>query len=130
MPKPRKRERKKHFIKRCIPYMFDNEPETLTSKDKKSKQAYAICNSFYDKRNENHIFNFNQLNETNYDDFLNLRKTISDIGYSVETYRNGGEIELIIDNKKVINAPNNLYGLDIINVYLSGVLNGLQLKKS
>ena len=49
MPKPKKRETKKKFIKRCIPYMFHNEPDTLTSKDKKSKQAYAVCNSIFDK---------------------------------------------------------------------------------
>ena len=59
MPTPRKKESKKKFIKRCIPYMFNNEPGTLTSSDKKSKQAYAICNSIYDKsKNESRIFDF------------------------------------------------------------------------
>ena len=52
MPTPKKGERKKKFIKRCIPYMMENEPDTLTSKDKKSKQAYAICNSTFDRRNK------------------------------------------------------------------------------
>ena len=36
MPTPKKGERKKKFIKRCIPYLYDNEPDTLTSKDKKN----------------------------------------------------------------------------------------------
>ena len=60
MPKPRKGERKKTFIKRCIPYMFNNEPESLTtkSKKKKPKQAYAICNSIYDRKNESSILRF------------------------------------------------------------------------
>jgi hypothetical protein len=49
MPTPKKGERKKKFIKRCIPYMHKEEPDTLTSKDKKGKQAYAICNSIYDR---------------------------------------------------------------------------------
>jgi len=65
MPIPKKGERKKKFIKRCIPYMFENEPETLTSKEKKSKQAYAICNSIFDRRkkkNENIVF-FEDFNE-------------------------------------------------------------------
>ena len=57
MPKPRKGEKKKKFIPRCISYMYHKEPDTLTSKDKKSKQAYAICNSLYDKK-ESRIYNF------------------------------------------------------------------------
>jgi len=52
MPTPKKGERKKHFIKRCIPYLLDEEPSTLTSKKKKGKQSYAICNSIYDRRNK------------------------------------------------------------------------------
>lgn len=58
MPTPRKKEPKKKFIKRCIPYMFHNEPDTLTSTDKKGKQAYAICNSIYDKSKKNEIVIF------------------------------------------------------------------------
>jgi len=123
MPKPKKREGKKHFIKRCIPYIFDNESETLTSKDQKSKQAYAICNSFYDKRNEN--FNLNE----NYDYSSKLKKLISDLGYEVEIYTNGSKIEIFIDDEKVIDVPNNRFGLDSIIVYLSGVLKGIMLKK-
>jgi len=52
MPFPKKGERKKTFIKRCIPYIIENEPDTLTSKDKKCKQSYAICNSIFDKRHK------------------------------------------------------------------------------
>lgn len=67
MPKPKKGERKKHFIKRCIPYMIENEPDTLTSKDKKSKQSYAICNSIFDRRNKKKknesIVKFSEYNE-------------------------------------------------------------------
>lgn len=65
MPTPKKGERKKKFIKRCIPYLYDNEPDTLTSKDKKNRQAYAICNSIYDKdkKNENILSFKNFINE-------------------------------------------------------------------
>ena len=51
MPTPKKGERKKNFIKRCIPDLYKEE-DTLTSKDKKNKQAYAICNSTFDRRNK------------------------------------------------------------------------------
>jgi len=65
MPTPKKGERKKKFIKRCIPDLFKEEG-TLTSKDKKSKQAYAICNSTFDRRkkkkNENILY---------FDEFVN-----------------------------------------------------------
>lgn len=50
MPKPKKGESKDNFIPRCISHMFHNEPDTLTSTDKKSKQAYAICNSLYNRK--------------------------------------------------------------------------------
>ena len=60
MPIPKKGERKKTFIKRCIPYIFEKEPRSLTTKVKrrKPKQAYAICNSIYDRRKNEKITPF------------------------------------------------------------------------
>ena len=67
MPTPKKKESKKKFIPRCISHMYHNEPDTLTSKDKKSKQAYAICNSMYDKsKKESRIYNFETFVNENY----------------------------------------------------------------
>ena len=57
MPTRKKGESKKKFIPRCIKHMYHNEPDTLTSKDKKSKQAYAICNNLA-KKKESRIYNF------------------------------------------------------------------------
>ena len=62
MPTPKKGEKKKDFIKRCIPHLYNEEPEALTSDDKKNKQAYAICINTFNKKkkkkNESIIFNF------------------------------------------------------------------------
>ena len=63
--KPKKYERKKKFIKRCISHLFNEEEEILTSKDKKSKQAYAICNSEYSRKNKKLITTFEGFNYIN-----------------------------------------------------------------
>ena len=84
--KPEKHERKKKFIKRCIPHIFNEEEDSLTSKDKKSKQAYAICNSKFDKRNEKLIttfenFDFDEdfdIEEEDPDFSINVKLTIGD----------------------------------------------------
>jgi len=86
--KPEKFERKKKFIKRCIPYIFNEEEDSLTSKDKKSKQAYAICNSKFDNRNEGLITTFENYDFDIDDDFddeefdptvnINVKLTIGD----------------------------------------------------
>lgn len=65
MPTRKKGESKKKFIPRCIKYMYHNEPGTLTSKDKKSKQAYAICRNLSDKK-ESRIYNFETFVNENY----------------------------------------------------------------
>lgn len=80
MPTPKKGERKKKFIKRCIPDLFKEEG-TLTSKDKKSKQSYAICNSMFDRRkkkkNENILY---------FDTFLNENIEKSDFEFNDEDF--------------------------------------------
>lgn len=76
MPEPRKKETKNKFIPRCISHIYHNEPEILTTKTKKkkSKQAYAICTSIYDrekrrerrKKKESLICNFDTFVNENY----------------------------------------------------------------
>lgn len=46
MPTPEKGESKKDFIERCIPIVIDEG----TAED--SEQAYAVCNSMFDKKDE------------------------------------------------------------------------------
>lgn len=127
MPKPKKGERKKSFIKRCIPYLY-KEKSALTSKKNKNKQAYAICNSIFDKnkKNENILF-FNDFINEEYsyvekDDFLKIKKLIEPViikkiseinNLNINDFIKNSFInydiweDIIIDKRYV----NNIYGL-------------------
>lgn len=140
MPTPKKNERRKNFIKRCIPHLFNEEPETLTSKDKKSKQAYAICNSMYDdKKNKKNIKeNVNNL-ILSYNQWLNvgINENVNNIEFSVgdlvivnDTYNSK---ILLINNKIGKIIKKNFYGIpnrylvkfdDTISKYSNYFLNG------
>lgn len=102
MPEPRKKETKNKFIPRCISYMYHNEPGTLTTKvkKKKSKQAYAICNSIFDrskkkKKNESLICNFNTFVNENYKE-----KRVKDM--SIEELKNEHEKYIKLQNSGLL----------------------------
>jgi len=92
MPSPKKGEHKKKFIKRCISYMYNEEPDKLTSKDNKNKQAYAICNSTFDRRNKKK----NEIKK--YDDFVN-EGLLSNLFSKIKGYLSDGLKELVKDTK-------------------------------
>lgn len=113
MPTPRKGERKKKFIKRCIPDLFKEEG-TLTSKDKKSKQAYAICNSTFDRRkkkkNENILF---------FDEFINENfKDVDPFGED-----DWEEREVVLRNIEWRDKNENYYGM-IKQAWIGDILIG------
>lgn len=102
MPEPRKKETKNKFIPRCISHIYHNEPETLTtkSKKKKSKQAYAICNSIFDrskkkKKNESLICSFDTFVNENYKE-----KSVKDM--SMDELKNEHEKYIKLQNKGIL----------------------------
>jgi hypothetical protein len=121
--KPKKYERKKHFIKRCIPYVFDNEPDILTSKNKKSKQSYAICNSIFDKNNEN--FEMFKTYSSSKDKFNNLKNELYELGSTIILNKGFNNIKVYLDGKLTLEVQNDHIGMKLINIYLKGLKDGI-----
>jgi len=121
--KPKKYERKKHFIKRCIPYMFDNEYSILTSKDKKSKQSYAICSSMFDKKNEN--FEIFKTYNSSKDKFNDLKEELYELGLNISLNKGFNNIKIYIDDKLMLEVKNDYMGMKLVNIYLKGLKDGI-----
>lgn len=118
MPKPKKGERKKTFIKRCIPYLYKEEPDTLTSKKHKNKQAYAICNSLYDDKNK-------KKNEN----ILSFKKFINESWFNKKTDIEKVQEEEIDDNniEKIKKELTN--NIDNFDKYKDAYFNYLKINK-
>ena len=110
MPEPRKKETKNKFISRCISHIYRYEPETLTTKVKKKKtrQAYAICNSIFNrnkkkkmKKNESLICNFETFVNESYKE-----KRIIDM--SMEELKSEHENYIKLQNRGIL-TPHDEY---------------------
>jgi hypothetical protein len=150
MTVPKKGEKKKKFIKRCISFLYNEEPETLTSKDKKNRQAYAICNSMYDKKknkkNENILLFNDFINENikykymNKEDEMDLYNIIKPFIIKKISKIKDINIHFYIDNNfynyhiwdnilMYNNYQNNIYGF-VDKIYNKKIYNIPQLRNS
>lgn len=88
MPELKKGESKKEFVKRCAHFLIENEPETITSKDKPYPQAYAIANSMYDKQKKKKKKNEGVLSFEDFVQSINEAKKSEELTFDLKLDKN------------------------------------------